>query len=88
MPRVKPIEDDKATNSEALAGHLSRRVLKRHSGIRARARLAAIQALEQPPIEAIFGEPGQKNGHTEAGARVRTEAKPLRAVGGPARIRT
>jgi integrase len=73
---------------KALAGHVSRQMLERYSHIRAQAKQAAIQALEQPPIEPILLEVGHKNGHTKADANVRTEANLLKTVGGPARIRT
>ena len=73
---------------KALAGHVSRQMLERYSHIRSEAKQAAIQALEQPPIQPLFQETGHKSGHTDAAANCGETAKSLKTVGGPARIRT
>ena len=71
---------------KALAGHVSRQMLERYSHIRSEAKQAAIEALEQQPIEPIFGETGHKNGHSGATSDAHTQANSLRTNGGPARI--
>ena len=73
---------------KALAGHVSRQMLERYSHIRSQATQAAIEALEQPPIEPILRETGRKIGHSDASADATREPKSLKTVGGPARIRT
>jgi integrase len=73
---------------KALAGHVSRQMLERYSHIRSEAKQAAILALEQQPIEPILGEPGHKNGHSDATSDAHTQANSLKTNGGPARIRT
>ncbi len=63
-------------------------MLERYSHIRSQAKQAAIQALEQQPIEPIFAAIGHKIGHTGASADADTQANSLKTNGGPARIRT
>ena len=73
---------------KSLAGHVSRQMLERYSHIRAEAKQAAIQALEQAAIEPPLGATGHKIGHTDAGTDETVEAKPLERNGGPSRTRT
>jgi integrase len=49
---------------KALAGHVSRQMLERYSHIRSEAKQAAIQSLEQQPIEPNLEATGHKIGHT------------------------
>ena len=63
-------------------------MLERYSHIRSEAKQAAIQALEQQPIEPILGEIGHKIGHSDASRDRTAEAKSLKRSGGPGRIRT
>ncbi len=51
---------------KALAGHVSRQMLERYSHIRSEAKQAAIQALDQPSIEAFLHPTGHKIGHSAA----------------------
>jgi len=53
---------------KALAGHVSRQMLERYSHIRSEAKQAAIQSLEQQPIEPILEAIGHKIGHTPQAA--------------------
>ena len=62
---------------KALAGHVSRQMLERYSHIRSEAKQAAIQALEQQPIEPILTATGHKIGHSDASADSRAEANSL-----------
>ena len=71
---------------KALAGHVSRQMLERYSHIRSEAKQAAIEALEQKPIEPILRETGHKNGHSGATSDAHAQANSLRTIGGPARI--
>ncbi len=48
---------------KALAGHVSRQMLERYSHIRCEAKQAAIQSLEQQPIDPILEATGHKIGH-------------------------
>jgi integrase len=73
---------------KALAGHVSRQMLERYSHIRSEAKQAAIQALEQQPIEPILRATGHKIGHSGAPAEAEAEVKSLKTKSGPARIRT
>jgi hypothetical protein len=61
-------------------------MLERYSHIRSEAKQAAIEALEQKPIEPILRETGHKNGHSDATWDAHTQANSLRTNGGPARI--
>jgi hypothetical protein len=49
----------------ALAGHVSRQMLERHSHIRSQAKQAAIQALEHGAVEPNLQATGHKIGHAE-----------------------
>ena len=51
-----------------------------------RPKQAAIQALEQSPIEPISEAIGRKIGHSDASADAHTQSNSLKAIGGPARI--
>src|SRR5437899_5495157 len=73
---------------KALAGHVSRQMLERYSHIRSEAKQAAIQALEQPPIEPILRATGHKIRHSDANADVTPEANSLKTDDGPTRTRT
>jgi len=53
---------------KALAVHVSRQMLERYSHIRSEAKQAAIQSLEQQPIEPISEATGHKIGHTPQAA--------------------
>ena len=53
---------------KALACHVSRQMLERYSHIRSEAKEAAIQSLEQQPIEPISEATGHKIGHTPQAA--------------------
>lgn len=71
---------------KALAGHVSRQMLERYSHIRSEAKQAAIQTLEQQPIEPIWGETGHKSGHSDSTWDTHNQANSLRTNGGPGRI--
>jgi integrase len=73
---------------KALAGHVSRQMLERYSHIRSEAKQAAIQALEQPPIEPVLRATGHKIGHSDPSADRMPEANSLKTESGPTRTRT
>jgi integrase len=73
---------------KALAGHVSRQMLERHSHIRSEAKQAAIQALDGRAIAPILKEHRYSFRYTSEPASGSPEAKSLETNGGPARIRT
>ena len=72
----------------ALAGHVSRQMLERHSHIRSQAKQGAIHALEERAEEPALEQTGHKTGPSDAIADTPEEGKPLKTNGGPAWIRT
>jgi hypothetical protein len=72
----------------ALAGHVSRQMLERHSHIRSQAKQAAIQALEHGAVEPNLQATGHKIGHAETNTSGAGIGKVAETNGGPARIRT
>jgi integrase len=83
---------ESATISEqtirSLAGHVSRQMLEHYSHIRSQAKQAAIRCLEEQASTPVFEETGHRIGHNPETSGEQEEAKSLKTVGGPARIRT
>jgi integrase len=83
---------ESATISEqtirSLAGHVSRQMLEHYSHIRSQAKQAAIRCLEEQAASPVLEEDGHRFGHKPETPSEQEEAKSLKTVGGPARIRT
>ncbi len=72
----------------SLAGHVSRQMLEHYSHIRSQAKEAAIRCLEEQAGAPVLEETGHKIGHNPETASEQGDAKSLKTVRGPARIRT
>ena len=72
----------------SLAGHVSRQMLEHYSHIRSHAKQAAIRCLEEQVIAPVLEEIGHKIGHNPQTTSEQEEAKSLKTIGGPGRIRT
>jgi integrase len=72
----------------SLAGHVSRQMLEHYSHIRSHAKQAAIRCLEEQVGVPVLDETGHKIGHNLETTSEQQEAKSLKKLGGPGRIRT